>query len=75
MFKHCKISPRHGGDFSLCLFLTWGWASGMMCLPTKKGKLMCKFEEEPLSGMDEDELRDALREQEQHDEDGIGGEF
>lgn len=32
-------------------------------------------EEEPLSGMDEDELRDAMREQEQHDEDGIGGEF
>ena len=26
-------------------------------------------------GMDEDELRDAMREQEQHDEDGIGGEF
>jgi len=30
---------------------------------------MCEFEE---IGMDEDELRDAMREQEQWDEDGIG---
>jgi len=49
-----------------------------MCLPTKRigGTVMaCPYEEEPLSGMDEDELRDAMREQEQWDEDGIGGEF
>ena len=37
--------------------------------------MACPYEEEPLSGMDEDELRDAMREQEQYDEDGIGGEF
>jgi hypothetical protein len=37
----------------------------------KKACLVCSSS----PGMDEDELRDAMREQEQHDEDGIGGEF
>jgi hypothetical protein len=36
---------------------------------------MCEYEEQMLPGMDEDELRDAISEQAQWEEDGIGGDF